>query len=233
MAPAVLTFRHAPGPGKVIVQISGINRSKGLQENDKPGRTGQVNLLKRVKMEREQPNENINLDESETGVMERDSGSGIGRSEESGEINWEEKARSLEDNYLRAAAEFDNVKKRLEKERQDSVKFANETLIKDLLPVLDDLERALEHAEINDAGPDGLIEGIKMTRQKFIEVLDRFGAKSLSAVGEKFDPNFHEAVMQQEDPDVEENTVIKQIQSGYMLKDRLIRPAMVVVSKKG
>jgi len=186
-------------------------------------------------MELEKPRVSTVTEENDEKILDREQNNGSEQEEtrEPEDINWQDEAKKNEDLYLRASAELENTRRRLEKEKQDSVKFANETLIKDLLPVLDNLDRALEHAEAADANNESIIEGVRMTRQSFIEILERFGLKSVNALGEKFDPNFHEAVMQQENPDVEEGTVIQQIQIGYMLKDRLIRPAMVVVSRKG
>lgn len=147
------------------------------------------------------------------------------------EMDWRIEAEKNLDQFLRAQADMANMKKRLEREKAGFVKFANEGLLKDLLPVLDNLERALEHA--NSTGDDqGLEKGLQLTLDGFINVFKKFGVKAISALGEKFDPNFHEAVMQREDPDVDDNTVLEVIQKGYLLNDRLLRPSMVVVSKR-
>jgi len=144
----------------------------------------------------------------------------------------EAKAAENYDRLLRSTAEFDNYKKRSAREFQESKKYANEAFIKQLLPVIDNLERAVE--SIGDEGDDsgqGVIEGVKMTLSEIFKVFDKFHLKPLESQGKPFDPNFHQAVIQEETNSVPENTVVKEMQKGYLLHDRLIRPAMVVVSK--
>ncbi|MDY6851099.1 MAG: nucleotide exchange factor GrpE [Thermodesulfobacteriota bacterium] len=147
------------------------------------------------------------------------------------EIDWRLEAEKNLDRFLRTQADMENMKKRLDREKADFVKFANEGLLRDLLPVLDNLERALKHAD-STSGGQGLKEGLQLTIDDFVNVFKKFGVKAISALGEKFDPNFHEAVMQREDPDIDDNTVLEVIQRGYLLNDRLLRPSMVVVSKR-
>jgi molecular chaperone GrpE len=143
----------------------------------------------------------------------------------------EKEARENYDRWLRATAEFENVKKRLEKEKNDTYKFANESLIKELLPVLDNLERAVDHGS-NGEETKAVIEGVEMTLKGFRSALEKFGVAAVEAVGKEFDPNLHEAVMVQEDARQPGGTVLHQMQKGYLLNSRLIRPAMVVVSKR-
>jgi len=142
----------------------------------------------------------------------------------------EEELKQSQDRLLRMAAELDNTRKRLEREKSEGIAYANEGLMKDLLPVLDNLERALEHSE-NEADCGSLVEGVRMTLKGFLDSLARFGCTPFESVGNAFDPNFHEAVMQEEVADYPERTVIREFQKGYTLKERLLRPAMVVVSK--
>ncbi len=148
------------------------------------------------------------------------------------------KYRELEDELsetrervLRTAADAENFKKRLQREKEEQTRYANESLVRELLPVIDNLERALEHSE---AGADqgGLLEGLNMTLKGFLDTLTRFGCTPVEAAGKPFDPNFHEAVSQEESADHEPNTVLRELQKGYMLKERLLRPAMVLVSKR-
>jgi len=139
-------------------------------------------------------------------------------------------SKNSHDRLLRATAEFDNYKKRSERELGEFRKFANERLIKDLLPVMDNLERAVESSTKEDAS-SGIIEGVEMTLKEIYKVLENFNLKCLESEGKVFDPNFHQAVLQEETDDYAENTVIKVMQKGYILHDRLIRPAMVVVAK--
>ncbi len=141
-----------------------------------------------------------------------------------------QEAKENYDRLLRLAAEVDNLKKRQEREISEVRQFANENLIKELLPVLDNLERALEHGRQNEA-PDALMEGLELVHQDFLKVLGRFGITPIDSVGERFNPVFHHAVMEEESPEVEDQTVTNELQRGYLLQNRLLRPAMVVVSR--
>ncbi len=138
-------------------------------------------------------------------------------------------ARENNDKYLRAAAEFENFKKRIMREQAESYKYANEDIIKGLLPVVDNLERALSHGE-EGSNADALIEGVGMVLKQFIEVLEKFGVKPINALGESFDPNYHEAMMRVETEDTPPNMVVNEMSKGYLLHDRLIRPSVVGVS---
>jgi molecular chaperone GrpE len=131
---------------------------------------------------------------------------------------------------LRHVADMENFKKRLEKERADLRNFANESLIKELLPVVDNLELALSHGRQQDSG-SALLEGVENVLKGFLQAMTKFGVTSIQALGEKFDPAFHNAVMQQEDDSVEDQTIIQELQKGYLLKNRLLRPATVVVAR--
>jgi len=139
-----------------------------------------------------------------------------------------ERLKDTHERLLRTAAEFDNFKKRAQKERDDAAKFGNERLLKDFLPVMDNLERALDHAEQHDL--QQVIEGVKLVQKLFETTLGRHGVTGFSAVGKPFDPAVHEALMQQES-DEPANTVLSEMAKGYKLHDRLVRPAAVVVAK--
>ena len=134
------------------------------------------------------------------------------------------------DSYLRSQAEMENMKKRFQKDRQDLVKFGNETLTKQLLPVADNLEMALDHSK-DENSIEALREGVDLTLKGLLNVLEKAGVELVEAVGAPFDPNFHEAVSEQEDDRAEPGTVLKELQKGYLLNKRLIRPAMVIVNK--
>ena len=138
--------------------------------------------------------------------------------------------RQTEERVLRTAADAENFKKRLQREKEEQTRYANETLMRELLPVIDNLERALEHS-VSAPNHEGLLEGLKMTLKGFTDALARFGCTPLETIGKAFDPNFHEAVSQEESSEVEPNTVLRELQKGYLLKERLLRPAMVIVSK--
>ena len=144
-----------------------------------------------------------------------------------------EKTKEAEENYtrlLRLAADMENLKKRQERERADLLQFANENLVKELLPVVDNLERALDHGRQLKA-PKALLEGIEMVHQGFLKALDRFGVTTQDSLGQQFDPAFHNAMMQEEAPEVPDGSVIKELQKGYLMHQRLLRPAMVVVAR--
>lgn len=142
----------------------------------------------------------------------------------------DEKIKSLEERLLYLQADFENFKKIKNKERQDTLKFGNEVLIKELLPVVDNLERALEHSSKTESAK-GVYDGIQIVLNEFLKVLERSGVSRIEALGKKFDPNFHEAFFQEERDDVEPETVISEHQKGYSLNGRLIRPSMVSISK--
>ena len=135
------------------------------------------------------------------------------------------------DLYIRSVAEIENLKKRFQKEKTELTKYANESIIKQLLSVVDNLEKAIAAAQGNDSA-NGVTEGIELTLKGLLDVLEKAGAKQIDANGKPFDPTFHEALFEQENNDVGPGTVIQELQKGYILNDRLIRPAMVVVSKK-
>jgi molecular chaperone GrpE len=130
-------------------------------------------------------------------------------------------------------AEFENYKKRMEREMNDYRKFANESLVKEILPIIDNLEKALQVSDDqNGKSLGGLKEGVEMTLKGLLTGLEKFGVVPINALEEPFDPNFHQAVMQEESTEHSDNTVIQELQKGYLIGDRLLRPAMVVVSKK-
>jgi len=145
----------------------------------------------------------------------------------------EEKEKETKDHYdrlLRVAADFDNYKKRAAKEKEEWVKFANEDLIKTLLPFIDGLERAVNHAgNVKDVGV--LIEGVRLTLQQLLQALGKFGLSSFDSTGKPFDPSIHEAILVIPTDQHKPNHVVEEFQKGYLLNDRLIRPASVSVSK--
>jgi molecular chaperone GrpE len=134
------------------------------------------------------------------------------------------------DRWLRQTAELDNFKKRTARERDEAIRLANEALIKDLLPVVDNLERAVAHASGGGKGKP-LVEGVEMVLRQFLDVLTKHGAVQMLAVGQPFDPAKHEAMTQVESADHEPNSVVEEHQKGYLFRDRLLRPALVSVAK--
>ena len=145
----------------------------------------------------------------------------------------EARAEKSQDRLLRVTAEFENYKKRAERDINDFRKFANESLIKEILPILDNLERALEISEEkNEKTLKGMREGVAMTLKGLLSGLEKYGVVPIESLNQPFDPNFHQAVMREESDKRPDNTVSQELQKGYMMQDRLLRPAMVVVSKK-
>jgi len=138
------------------------------------------------------------------------------------------KAESYLANWQRAAADYQNLKRRAEKEREEHGRLATAALVINILPLLDDLERALQSVDIRLAGLTW-VDGIRLIYRKFQALMEAAGVSEIKAEGETFDPNLHEAVMYGEG---EEGKVVSEVQKGYRLGDRVIRPAMVVVGKK-
>jgi len=143
----------------------------------------------------------------------------------------EQEAKENYDRLLRVSAEFENYKKRTSRELDEFRKFANQSLIKEMLSVVDNLELAMNSTNGHKAIDQGLLQGLDMTHKEILKVFEKFNVKSIEAKGQVFDPTFHEAVMQEETDDFDENTVINELQKGYLIHDRLLRPAMVVVAK--
>jgi len=139
-------------------------------------------------------------------------------------------AKNSYERYLRQAAELDNFKKRTARERDEAIRFANEALIKDLLPVVDNLERAVAHASGGGNGKP-LVEGVEMVLKTLLDVLMKHGVVQITALGQLFDPSKHEAMAQVESDTHEPNSVVDELHKGYMLRDRLLRPALVSVAK--
>jgi len=139
----------------------------------------------------------------------------------------EEEARASYDRFLRERAEVENFKKRMQREKADALRFASEPLIRDLLPVIDNLERALEHRDGND---QSVVEGIRLVVKSLLEILERHGVQRVEAVGQPFDPTRHEAMAQVASAAHQPNRVVEEHHRGYLLHDRLLRPALVTVS---
>lgn len=133
------------------------------------------------------------------------------------------------DRYLRALADFENYRRRVQREREEWTRLAQERLLRDLLPVLDNFDRALQ-VDPDPGQLQGFVAGIELIRRELLKVLERIGVISFSAVGEPFDPQRHEAVMRVETTEVPSQTVVEEIERGYLLGDRVLRPARVKVA---
>ncbi len=142
----------------------------------------------------------------------------------------EKEIEELKEKYLRVYAEMENMKKRLEKEKAEAIEYANESLLKEILPFIDNIERAIEHASEN-AKIEDFIKGIELTLDNLLKSLGKFGLKQITAKNQPFDPNYHEAMSVVETEDIEPNVVVEEMQKGYILKNRLLRPSLVTVSK--
>ncbi|MFA4889257.1 MAG: nucleotide exchange factor GrpE [Candidatus Omnitrophota bacterium] len=139
--------------------------------------------------------------------------------------------REAWDKMLRLQADLENTRKRLEREKQDFLKFANEGIISELLNILDDLERAVNLAEAKHEDLPAFLKGVEMILAHLYEMLKGYGVKPIDAKGKLFDPACHEALMQVEDNNSPEHTVMEELQKGYLLNDRVLRTAKVKVSK--
>ena len=138
--------------------------------------------------------------------------------------------KAMNEKYLRLYAEFENYKKRVQKDKEELVKYANEKIIQELLPVIDNLESALEHSK-NEATA-GIVQGVENTLKELLRILGKCGLAPVEAVGRAFDPSIHHALSVAEREDVEENRVIEVFRKGYMFRDKVIRAPLVGVSKK-
>ena len=143
----------------------------------------------------------------------------------------EQEAQENYDRLLRVSAEFENYKKRSARDMEEFRKFSNQALIKEMLSVVDHLELAMNSTDGQKTIEKGLVEGLEMTHKEILKVFEKFHVVPISAMGQVFDPTFHEAVMQEETDQFPENTVVKELQKGYLIHDRLLRPSMVVVAK--
>ena len=181
--------------------------------------------VKEPAAEAEEPCEEQEEAESEEAPLEESPE----ESEEGGEAGEEDsKIRELNEKYLRLMADFQNQKKRFDKERADIYQYANEDLVKSILEVIDNFERALEASK--DADPK-LYEGMEMIFKQLMAALEKAGVEEIKALGEEFDPNFHNAVMMEETDEYESNKVSEVMQKGYTLNSKVVRPSMVKVAQ--
>ncbi|MDC3415572.1 nucleotide exchange factor GrpE [Aquibacillus sp. 3ASR75-54] len=155
--------------------------------------------------------------------------------EHSDELNVElesvkQEKEELYQRLLRLQAEYDNFRKRTQKEKEADRKYRSQSLVTELLPVVDSFDRALT-AEIKDDAAASFVDGMKMVYRQLTEALQKEGVEAIKTEGEPFDPHLHQAVMQVEDDNYDSNVVVEELQKGYTLKDRVIRPAMVKVNQ--
>ncbi len=141
-----------------------------------------------------------------------------------------QESKEMYDRFLRVSAEFENYKKRSVREMDDFRKYANQSLTKEMLAVVDNLERALNSSNGNSSNDKCMVDGVNMTLKEILKVFEKVNVKPIESVGQLFDPTFHQAMMQEETDEYPENTIITELQKGYMIHDRLLRPSMVVVA---
>jgi len=204
-----------------------------------------MSAKKKIEIESEENKEDPSEKQGQGSTGEASTGSAGGQYAPSGTDQSSDSVKALEekleaatkeaqenyDRLLRVSADFENFKKRTAREMEDYRKFAIQSLVKDLLPVIDNLELAIKSASESVRDRDShLLDGVDLTRKEILKVLEKYNVKQIEALGQNFDPNFHEAVMREESDQHAENTVTNELQKGYLMHDRLIRPAMVVVA---
>lgn len=140
-----------------------------------------------------------------------------------------EECQSLNDRYLRLAAEFENYKRLTQRDQREQIRFGNEQILKELLPVVDNMERAIKAARTN-GGDQALVQGVELTLKQLSGILTKFGVQAIETAGQEFDPGVHQAVSYGPSNDVPANKILDEFQKGYRLHDRILRAAMVSVS---
>ncbi|MFZ6016521.1 MAG: nucleotide exchange factor GrpE [Nitrospirota bacterium] len=144
--------------------------------------------------------------------------------------------QAMNDKYLRLYAEFENYKKRVNRDKEELLKYGNENLLYELLPIIDNLEMALKHSSNETStglsASGGLVQGVEITLKELLRTLEKFGLTPIEAIGKPFDPLIHHAMTLVEREDIEEKIVVEEFRKGYMFRDRVLRPSLVAVSKK-
>ncbi|MEC4673840.1 MAG: nucleotide exchange factor GrpE [Nitrospirota bacterium] len=176
----------------------------------------------------------LNAQAQEPELLESDDAAGPPAHEESPiekELNIKtEECQVLNEKYLRLAAEFENYKRRAQRDQSDTVRFGNEKTLKDLLPTIDNLERAIQCGQEQSSNIEAVLQGVQLTHKQLLDTLSKLGVSQISSIGELFDPAKHQAVANVESPTVPEQHVVDEYQKGYFLHERILRPAMVTVS---
>ncbi len=142
----------------------------------------------------------------------------------------DEKIKELEDKLIRMVAEMEHLKRQFKKEKEEFQRYCHEEIVKAIIPAIDNLERAITHAD-DESNFKALKEGIEITLKMLLKSLEKFGVKPIESKGQRFDPYYHEAMAQVETDEHEPGTVVEEYQKGYMIRDRLLRPALVCVAK--
>ncbi|MCX8027959.1 MAG: nucleotide exchange factor GrpE [Thermodesulfovibrionales bacterium] len=148
-------------------------------------------------------------------------------------LRLQKEIEEVKEKYLRLYAEFENYKRKTQKDREELIKYSNEALIYEILPIVDSIEMAIKHSlEAQNEGVNALRQGVENTLREIYRTLEKFGVSPIQAKDKPFDPTLHHAMSQVERDDIAENTVVEEFRKGYILKDKVIRPSLVVVSKK-
>jgi molecular chaperone GrpE len=197
-------------------------KKKVSDENREHGEEGIVEISSSAMEDKEEKKDTKTMDGHKSSMSKKDLNKKL--------EEMEKEKNELSDRLLRTMAEFENYRKRVAREKEDLIKYGNEKFAFDLLSVMDNFERSLEQAKASKE-VEPVIEGIEMIQKQFVSALEKFHVKPFDSVGEPFDPERHEAMAQQEHDEYEENTVIEEYQKGYCLKEKLLRPARVIVSK--
>ncbi len=198
----------------------------------------QQEIKEKIEKEEITENKDENLEESNSTKNDEtqvEADSTEEENEESEEERLQEEVRTLKEDKIRVLAEMENLRKRFDREKIDSIKYGSVNFARDILSPGDNLERALSAINQEEDHPQSiknLIEGLKMVQKEFSSALEKNGISKINSMNEKFDPNLHQAMMEVERDDLDEGIVVQEIQTGYMMHDRLLRPAMVGVSKK-
>jgi len=182
-----------------------------------------------VQEEKDVQAENV-VEETEVKVEEQEVELTIEEQYEAKLAELQAKLDDEESRHLRLRADFDNIRRRNQLDREAAEKYRAQTLLSDLLPVLDNFERALQ-VEATSEETASIVKGIEMVYRSLIEATEKEGLQIIKAEGEQFDPNVHQAVMQEQDSEKETGVVLRELQKGYMLKDRVLRPTMVSVNE--
>src|SRR3989339_257737 len=188
-------------------------------------------MAKKVKMDTEGMNKDL---QDGTGKADSAMEDKVKASEEDLKVKLQEMEKKAAENYekyVRAAAELDNYKKRAVREKADAIKYGNENLLRDILPLVDNMDRAMEHA-CNSDDFNAFREGMKMLKQQLLSCLQKHGVEQIEAVGKDFDPHVHEAMLQVESKEHDESKVVGEFERGYLLNGRLLRPAKVSVCRR-
>ena len=184
---------------------------------------------------KEPDSENIENEEDNNETQENTDTEEIKEDENTEEDSLEKEIETLKEEKIRLLAEMENLRKRFEREKVETIKFGSINLARDILSPGDNLERALDALPEDENHPESiknLIDGLKMVLKEYKSTLEKHGVKKIETLNQKFDHNFHQAMMEVENNDVVEGTVVQEVQSGYTMHDRLLRAAMVGVSKK-